>query len=258
MRVHQVKKTIVQDAHTASILEQIEANKAKGRTPAEIAADGMAIFNAAPANLPPKIGLTLVAGKATQETKKANDKANYDAGAGAAEAFLNVVKSQAVSLKVYLQRIAETDQQWRKGFRVTLDKARDDMRAHVNARKGMPDFEVYEQAFKSTQPRISEAITFSKAIDNGFTPDMAQGYHAIIGASRAFLNSSSASSEGEPGTESIGPTVRKQRGRKATPVLDKVKNYLLGLSLTVEQLEDVSRMVDTMVKLAKVQQAAMH
>lgn len=221
-----------------------------GRTPKQIAQDGAAVFNP-----PPKIGLSLVAGKATTDTKKANDTANYDAGAGAAEAFINVVKSQAVSLKVYLQRIAETDQQWRKGFRVTLDKARDDMRAHVSAREGMADQKVYEQALRSALPRISEAIGFSKAIDAGFTPDMTQGYHAIIGAATAFRNSSSAS--GEPGTESVGPTVRKQRGRTKTPVLDKVKNYLLGLSLTVEQLADVGKMVDTMHKIAKAQQDVM-
>lgn len=220
----------------------------QGRTAAQIAADGAAVFTPAPT-----IGLPI--GKPTTDVKKANDKANYDAGAGAAEAFLSLVKAQAVSLKVYLQRIAETDQQWRKGFRVALTKHRDDMAEHVKARKGMADSAVYEQAYKSAQPRISEAITFSKAIDAGFVPDMAQGYHAIVGASRAFLNASSAA-QGTDSTTNAGPTQRKARGRKATPVLDKVKNYLLSLSLTVEQLEDVGKMVATLAAVAKAQQSA--
>jgi len=201
----------------------------------------------------PTIGLPI--GKPTTDVKAANDKANYDAGTGAAEAFVSLVKSQGVALKVYLQRISETDQQWRKGFRVALEKARDDMRAHVKAREGMADLSVYEQALRSAMPRFSEAIGFSKAIDAGFVPDMSQGYHAIIGAANAFRNSASAA-QGTDSTTNAGPTQRKARGRKSTPVLDKVKNYLLSLSLTVEQLEDVGKMVATLTAVAKAQQSA--
>lgn len=215
------------------------------RSPAQIAADGKASA----------IIIGLPVGAANTDVKKANDKANYDAGAGAAEAFISLVKSQGVSLKVYLQRIAETDQQWRKGFRVALEKARDDMRAHVKAREGKADLPVYEQALRSALPRFSEAIGFSKAVDAGFQPDMSQGYHAIIGAANAFRQSNSAA-KGTDEASASGPTVRKSRGRKSTPVLDKVKNYLLSLSLTVEQLEDVGKMVATLIAVAKAQQNA--
>lgn len=214
------------------------------RSPAQIAADGRGRYHAGPAR-----------GHATTDTKKANDQANYNAGAGAAEAFITLVKSQGVSLKGYLQRIAETDQQWRKGFRVALEKARDDMHAHVKAREGKADLPVYEQALRSAMPRFSEAIGFSKAIDAGFVPDMSQGYHALIGAANAFRRSQSAAA-GTDEASASGPTVRKSRGRKATPVLDKVKNYLLSLSLTVEQLEDVGKMVATLTAVAKAQQSA--
>lgn len=259
MKTHTLDKSTL-TKQLASINAQILKNMDKGRTPEQIATDGRALFkdNAIAADgeavFMPVVTIGLPVGNTNIDTKKVNDKANYDAGAGAAESFLNCVKAQAVSLKVYLQRIAETDQQWRKGFRVALDKARDDMRAHAKAREGMPDEDVFAQALRSALPRISEAIGFSKAVDAGFVPDMTQGYHAIIGAATAFRNSQSASGGSDEGKDSVGPTVKKSRGRKATPVLDKVKNYLLGLSLTLEQLEDVSKMVDTLVKVAKAQQ----
>lgn len=197
------------------------------------------------------------------DTEKANKKANYNLGAGAAESFLNCVKAQGVSLKVYLQAIADGDQQWRKGFRVALEHHRDAMNEYV---KQNPNNPVYTAAAKSAKPRISEAIGFSKAMDTGFSPDMSQGYHAIIGASVAFRNSKSSADvempsggNGEdgkgksvPGTAK-GPTQKKNRGRKPIPILDKVKKFLLSLNATAEELDQVAVMATTLAKIARSQ-----
>lgn len=200
----------------------------------------------------PVVTIGLPIGKPKADVAKANAKANESLGAGCAESFLNCVKSQAISLKIYLQQIALADQHFRKAFRVALDKHRDAMREHVKATEGQPEHAVYKAAFDSAKPRISEAIGFSKAIDAGFVPNMAQGYHAIIGASVAFRNStSSAATEGgKTGVQSVGPTQKKSRGRVALPVLDKVKNFLLSLNLTADDLVQVRSMVDTLATLA--------
>jgi len=229
----------------ASVAPNAGVLKATLATLAQVKAQTVTVEPVSKAPPVPTIGIAPM-GKPTVDVKKANDKANYSLGEGAAESFINCVKAQGVSLKVYLQAIADGDQQWRKGFRVALDKHRDAMNEYVKAN---PDNPVYAAAAKSAKPRISEAIGFSKAIDAGFSPDMSQGYHAIIGASVAFRASKSAPADGT--AEHVGPTVKKTRGRTAKPKLDKVKAFLLSLSLTAEELVQVRDMVDTLATLAR-------
>jgi hypothetical protein len=214
-----------------------------GRTPKQIAKDGAAVFNA-----PPTIGLTLVAGKATTDTKKTNDSGDKANGKAVAELFIRFEKETAEKGKMLLKSIFNLSQAGRSAFRVALSQALKDDRDELKLYKGMPEYDLFKSALSTRAVRFSEVKIFSESCDHGFTPNFEDKYHQILGTARVQLRSES----------SVGPTVHKTRGRKATPVLDKVKNYLLSLSLTVEQLEDVSRMVDTMVKLAKVQQAAMH
>lgn len=160
-------------------------------------------------------------GKATQDSKHAADKANMAKGEALAEMLFRCVKEQGSTLKRFLVNIAELDQQGRRGFRVAVQRHLKDIRAYVNAREGQDDHAAWAATARSAGVRMSEAVTFSKAIDAGYSPGMEHPYHSLIGGARTFLQG-----------QSSGPTVKK--GRPAKPLADKIKAYLARECKTAE------------------------
>jgi hypothetical protein len=176
-------------------------------------------------------------GKPAADTEKANAKANEGLGEVLAIRFMDCVKEQSGTLRRFLSNIADGDAHYRKGFRVTLVRRLKDMRAYVKAVKGTPDEAIYSASLRSAGVRVSEAVTFSKAVDAGFSPDMNQNYHALIAQSRVYLTKG----------EGVGPTRRK--GRPATPFLDKLKKFLTENAKTTEQLHQAAEFAETLAKL---------
>jgi len=168
------------------------------------------------------------------QNKSAADKAQASMGEALAELFVKFVQGQATSLKLYLNDIVKLSHEGRIGFRVSLNAHVKAINAHVKAKKGMPEHDTFKRAKNSACVRISEAITFSKAIDAGmsYDPNTSDSYHAHIGTARVFLEASSTT----------GPTVK--RGRKATPTLDKVRAYLAKAGLDADDFEKVKDICD--------------
>lgn len=191
------------------------------------------------------IGLKLDKGQINKDNADAGMKAR---GEGIADMLVRCVKDQQTTLKRFLVDIAALDQQGRKAFRLSVNKHLKNIRAHVNSAKGTPEEAAWATTGRSAGVRLSEAVTFSRACDAGYTPAFAEmPYHSCIGMARTFLQSES----------STGPTVR--RGRKATPVLDKVKQFLLKLEAAGElkhsQLKDVEILVHTMASVSAAKAA---
>lgn len=141
-------------------------------------------------------------------------------GQAIANLLIQSVQEQAGKLKRFLVDIAELDQAGRSGFRVAVGKHLKDIRRHVEAAKGTPEHAAYAASARSAGVRLSEAVTFSKAVDTGWVPSF-EGvpYHSMIGSARIMLASESA----------VGPT--QKRGRKATSAVDKAIAYIAKLGL---------------------------
>ena len=153
-------------------------------------------------------------------------------GQAVAELLIRSVQEQAGRLRRFLMDIADLTQAGRSGFRVAVTKHLRDIRKHVNAAKGTPEYAAYAASGRSAGVRLSEAVTFSKAVDAGFSPEWeGMPYHTMIGAARTVLASESA----------VGPTVK--RGRKAASPVDKAIAYLAKLGLTHNDLVKVEHVV---------------
>lgn len=185
--------------------------------------------------------MTIIGAKLDQgAVNKANANAGMKArGEAIAEKLMAHIRDQSTSLKRYLSDIIDLDQTGRKAFRVAVGHHLKEIQRHVKDKAGTAEHDLWKSTARSAGVRLSEAVTFSKAVDAGYAPVLADmPYHAMVTASRMFLRSESAA----------GPTQR--RGRKATPVLDKIKQYILKLEQSGElkhsQLKDVEVLVHTM------------
>lgn len=152
---------------------------------------------------------------------------NGDAARGQAVAvrFMAHVKEQAVSLLRYLVDIHGMTQEGRKEFRVHINKALKEMREQVKELEGHAEHDVWKATLRSAGVRVSEAVTFSKAVDAGVPFHVKDnqifdaegrklGYHFAVKMAGHFLHAEAAT----------GPSVR--RGRKAKPVADKLLHYV--------------------------------
>lgn len=169
------------------------------------------------------------------QNKGAADLAMVGIGTAVATAMLGALKEQAVSLKVYLTRIRELSQPGRTGFRVEVERLRKLARTEIKKLKGGEHYAGWLRTQKSAFARFSEAVTFSKAVDVGYSPDMSESYHVICGKAGAFLASRS---------EASGPAVR--RGRKATPIEDKIAVYLAKAKKDGADMAKVAEIVEAL------------
>jgi len=183
-----------------------------------------------------KIGLP--DSKPNPDTAKANQKADAAKGEAVAATFIKFANDTATKGKRFLLDIEELGQAGRTAFRAAISAHLKTMREELKQNEGTDAYILLKRAFGSTQARFSEAVTFSKACDTGFEFNFDDGYHEIIGTARVALQSESAA----------GPTQR--RGRKAKPMLDKVKAFLLGLNATAADFGQIAEMALTLQKLA--------
>lgn len=156
-------------------------------------------------------------------------------GQAVAALLVKAAQEHGNYLKRFLMDIVQLSQNGRSGFRVAVSKHLRDIRRHVNAVKGTPEYAAYAAAARSAGVRLSEAVTFSKAVDAGFMPNF-EGipYHSMIGSARTMLASESA----------VGPT--QKRGRKATSAVDKAIAYIAKLGLKKADLVKVEAVVHDM------------
>lgn len=174
----------------------------------------------------------IVENKAKQN-KSAADLAMAARGGAIAHLFVAHVRDAATSLKRFLVDIQGLTHEGRIGFRTSLGEELKAMRKNTKASEGTVNEAAWKSSSRSYGVRISEAITFSRAVDAGYSPEMANmNYHALIGEARVFLDAESTT----------GPTVK--RGRKATPTLDKVRAYLEKAKLTPQELEAVAHICE--------------
>lgn len=158
--------------------------------------------------------------------QQAHDRADIAKGQAVAELLIKGVQEQAGKLRRFLMDLVDLSQAGRSGFRVAVNQHLKEIRKHVNAVKGTPEHAAYAAAGRSAGTRLSEAITFSKAVDAGFSPEWERmPYHAMIGAARIVLASESA----------VGPTQR--RGRKAIPNVDKLVAFAIKLGCSPDDLK---------------------
>lgn len=214
---------------------------------------GVIVSMPAAGNIQPP-NVTNPIGKGPTNQKAANDKAMQAKGAAVAINLIKECERQAGSLKRFLVDIHGLTQSGRTSFRVEIKKSLDTMRATLKALEGTPEYDVMAPAVRSSVVRVSEAVTFSKAIDAGFDVDMdTESYHVLVTSARIFLNGQSAAAaesnnEGDPTATPVGPT--RRRGRKATPILDKVKKFLKN-NVKPEEMESVCEFLTAWVALQR-------
>jgi hypothetical protein len=161
----------------------------------------------------------------TQVAQKSGNEAN---GSALADLFVREVKSQATSMKRYLQDVAALSQDGRKAFRSVLIKHRAEMSEHV---KASGNDEVFRKAYASAKARISEAIGYSSSIDDGFAPDFSQSYHTIIAQGVTYRKGKASA-----GIDVSGPTTLT-RGRKADPFMIKLQKFIERCKPTDDELK---------------------
>ena len=171
----------------------------------------------------------------TKQSKSAADLAMAARGGAIAHLFVAHVRDRAAGLKRFLVDIQGLTHEGRMGFRTSLGEELKAMRKNTKSAEGTVNEAAWKSAARSYGVRISEAVTFSRAVDAGYSPEMeGMNYHALIGEARVFLDAESTT----------GPTVK--RGRKATPTLDKVKAYLEKAKLSAAECEAVAEFVATL------------
>lgn len=177
-------------------------------------------------------------------------------GSALATTMIAEIKAQCGVLKRFLVNIRDLDHAGRKAFRVTVSAYLKKMRATVTTMEDTPQHATYAATARSAGVRMSEAVTFSKACDVGYNPDMAEGsYHWHVSEARKFLAAEAAGQTDVDGNTvtPIGPT--RRRGRQATPFIDKVKNLVTKESPSIESLKNAAEMLATMVQLMEKQAA---
>jgi hypothetical protein len=178
-------------------------------------------------------------GASVSTPKRAGNDAPAAQGEALASLFLKEVQNQADIFKRFALDLVPLVYEARRAFRSALSKHLKEMRAHVKASGDAPNF---KKAMASAVVRVSEITTISHALDAGMKLNKKHPFHTMVAEARVFRE---AQASGE--NDANGPT--RRRGRKATPVLDKVKNYLNKLELTPAQLEEIAEMVATMAQV---------
>jgi len=161
----------------------------------------------------------VIIGMANTDTKKANDAADAAKGKAIASLLIKEIEAQAGKLKKFLVNLMELSQAGRTAFRTSVKEHMTALRAAQPDKESHPaEHEMYGKMLNSVGVRLSEAVSFSKAVDKGYMPDLeSANYHALIVEAR-MVNASDVSA---------GPA--EKRGRKAKDTLEKLQSYLLKI-----------------------------
>lgn len=156
-------------------------------------------------------------------------------GSALAVALIAAIKAASSTWGRYYADLCRLEQFGRAAFRKELNAAVKDK----TYTRGTDDVE--DTRRRSAAVRIAEFNTIARAMDAGIAFDATWSYHYAVGHARTALKS-----EGKGST----------RGRKATPLLDKIKAYI-AKNVPAESLDDVAVMVATMAKASKADKPAM-
>ena len=155
-------------------------------------------------------------------------------GEALAELAINEARHQSSAWgRIYVSMLALVSE-GRAGFRSAIAAHQKAMQAHVKA-NNIDDMEnpVYATAKRSAMSRLSELTTITKALDAGVHFDPSWPFHYAVGQARTALKAAGAGSS---------------RGRKPTPLLDKIKAFL-EKNVPEGEWESVRDLVTTMAAL---------
>ena len=182
-----------------------------------------------------KAGFDALTAVAVARRQAAENAPAYQAkGKALAELAINEARGQGAAWTRIYRAMLELEAEGRKAFRSEIATHQKAMQAHVTAHKeGDTENPVYATAKRSGMVRLSELTTITKAIDVGVEFDKEWPFHYAVGHARTALRS-----QGKADT----------RGRKPTPVLDKIKAYL-EKNVPEGEWESVRDLVTTMAAL---------
>lgn len=149
------------------------------------------------------------------------------AGAALAQSIINESMAQAGSWGRYYRDLLALESWGRGAFKKTLNASVKDKDYKM---KTDPAEDVRR---RSAKVRISEFNTIARALDAGVSFDAQWSYHYAVGQARIALKS-----EGKAST----------KGRKATPLMDKIKAYIIK-NVPAENMSDVATMIATMAQV---------
>lgn len=161
---------------------------------------------------------------AAPEQLQAQQSGNAAKGAALAETALREARVQSGSWKMIYQSLCELDADGRKAFRRTLCEA---IKTPADASGDV----VSQATYRSAKVRLSELSTICKAMDSLVSFDTEWSFHYALGIARAALNSGAADAS--------------RRGRKETPLLVKVRNFLLK-NVPEQEWGNLQNMVNTL------------
>ncbi len=178
----------------------------------------------------------------TAQAEAASLKVAAQRGQACADVLFETIRANAKGWIPFLKDIAKMNDTERKGFREGVKNHLARMRKEHEFLKNDVQYPAVKKALATATTRASEMVGFSLACDSvlGFRPDWEMGYHFIISTSVLFRKSKAESGE-------------TAKGRTATPVMDKVKGYIVNLlksgALTHAQLKDVETLVHTLASM---------
>jgi hypothetical protein len=167
-----------------------------------------------------------------------------------AESFVTAVKVQGDELKGLLKRVHQLSLEGHKAFQDGLQKARDAANLYHKGREakdGTPNREPIDgykpgiragskldkmaaPLTRSAFTRLSEATTFSKACQVGYTPDFSQNYHYIVVAARMFKDAKAG----------------KTDTRKLPTPMEKAMAYIERLGLNKRQRAALAEKIEAL------------
>ena len=176
------------------------------------------------------------------QNQKAQEKVLIERGISVFQSMLAFVKSKDRTMTMFLIDILNLDMLGRKAFVDANAAERKKQNAYVKSLKGTPEHAAWKAIPASAMTRISEAVTFCKAVDMGYTPvlndagtDTVDGYAAVVCEAREFLRQAGAGSD---------------RGPKKTTFEEKLKAFLHKEKAGIEQLKAASTLVGVMLATA--------
>jgi len=147
-------------------------------------------------------------------------------GTALADLFMRYVEQQSTTLKTVLKDLVTLAPAGRDEFRKRVDAIRKERNKYVLDHKGTTQYDRLKKVNQSASVRLSEAVSFSKAIDLGYAPDWDQSYHTIVTDARMLLDAGAA-----------------KRGRKAKTDLEKALEFLAKLKLDGKEEAEIIKFI---------------
>lgn len=175
-------------------------------------------------------------------SEAAHKKGDVAAGQALATLVIRKIGEQATGMRLYLKNISELSQKGREAFRVALKENIANQKAYLEGlSEESYEYQTLKAAINSATVRLSEFVTFSKAVDMGFAIDAEETYYSAIAGARQFKNA-----QASDGIDNKGPT--RRRGRPATPFTDKFKKFLAD-NVSAENHEEARELFNTWMAL---------